>query len=942
MYRKLISTVLATALMFSGAIVVGAAEQTQPASGENLTTQNNSSAQNNPSGRAVQNSTGKTDTSDNSEPVVEQNKTKNNDMLNAELPETPALSRYSEERVAVSPDIGGTKYEEAAEILGALGIMVGDAESGMFRPDDNILRSEMAKVSVYSVGYEEVAAGLTSPTRFPDVVPNHWANGPINVADQQGMVIGDDVGTFRPDDNVLLQEAVTIMVRALGYEPRAAASGGYPTGYMVVASSIQMLKGITAKGAEPAKRGDIAQLVFNALTINMMEQKGYGSNITYEEVNKTLLYDRLNVEKGYGQIKSTSETGLDGGSTSKDKIMINDKIFTEGHTTAKEHLGYNVVYYARIDTNTDDKTLIVVRPQDNKNKTLKIDAENISTVTGDSDKDKVITYWENKAANTTKTATIVAEPTYILNGKYAKTVSLDRLKIQTGNIILLDTDMNNIYDIVFINELTNLVVDTVSTVTGRITDKYGNGSLLLDPEDDSVTYSIIFGGYSYELKDLKEWDVISYSISEDKLLIKAYVSRDSVLGTVTQITDDGIKFDKADGVYEIAKSYPNEIKIRDKGRFYLDIEGKIAAVDENADVEESNAGRGAYAYLVNAGIKGTIDKVAQFKLFNKAGETVVLDGADKMRLNSKYGLSSNDIITELGKDGNVTPQLITYEVNASGKVTGIDLAVDVTETGAPNTTKFSKNIAASNQIYKSASKKLGNVTVADDTVVFDIPAEAGTDTTKYAVRNISTFSNDTPYDIIVYDLQDDYTAKAIIITNTTGITNPESPIVVAYEIASGQNEDYEDIDIITGYENGNAVELKSTDKTVFVKGTKRLEAGDIFQYNTNAKGEVDKITLLFDASNKSTEFSKDVTSDLKVVYGRAVKKFTNSVNLEVNGEVKNYSTSGATVYSFNSTKKNNKVTVVSPADIEIYEEGNEVRLFIKLYKDEVKEIVVVR
>ena len=26
----------------------------------------------------------------------------------------------------------------------------------------------------------------------------------------------------------------------------------------------------------------------------------------------------------------------------------------------------------------------------------------------------------------------------------------------------------------------------------------------------------------------------------------------------------------------------NEINIRDKGRFYLDIEGKIAAVDENA------------------------------------------------------------------------------------------------------------------------------------------------------------------------------------------------------------------------------------------------------------------------------------------------------------------------------------------------------------------------
>lgn len=935
MHKKLISAVLSAALVFacfaSGGFVF--------ASGEDLTAQENAGGK---SAKEQSAADTKTETTDNSRAVVEQNRTKHNDMLNEELSEEYALSRYSEERVALSPDIEDTKYEEAAEVLGALGIMVGDAEDGMFRPNDSILRSEMAKVSVYTAGYEDVAKGLTGPTRFPDVVSNHWANGAINVADQQGMVIGDDVGTFRPDDDVLFQEAVTIMVRTLGYEPKAAASGGYPTGYMVTASSIQLLKGISANGAEPAKRGDIAQLVFNTLTVNMMEQKGYGSNITYEETDKTLLFDRLNVEKGYGQIKSTSETGLDGGAVSDGKIKINDSIFTEGHTTAKEHLGYNVVYYARIDTNSDEKTLILIRPQDNKNKTLKIDAENLSEVKGEADKDKTVIYWENKSANTTKTATVVANPVYILNGKYESTVAPERIKTETGNIILLDTDVNGIYDIVFINELKNIVVSTVSTVTGRITDKYNGGSILLDPEDDSIDYSIILDGYSYELKDLKEWDVISYTTSEDKTLIKAYVSRESILGTVTQITDDGIKFDSADGVYEIAKSYPNEINIRDKGRFYLDIEGKIAAFDENATADENNAGRGDYAYLVNAGITGTIDKTAQFKIFNTAGETVVLNGADKMRLGSTYGLTPEKMISELGKDGNVTPQLITFETNSSGKVTGIDLAVDVTETGAPNTTKFSKNVAAESQVYKSASKKIGNVTVGENTVIFDIPAEAEKDTSKYSVRGMSALSNDTPYDIIVYDLQEDYTAKVVIITNTQGITNPESPLVVVSQIASGQNGDYEDIDIVTGYENGKEVELKSTDKTVFVKGTNRLEAGDIFQYNTNTKGEVDSITLLFDVSKKTTEFSKEVSTDLKLAYGRVTKRFANSVNLDVNGEVKNYSTDGATVYSFNSGKKNNKVTVVSPADIELYEEGNEVYLFIKLYKDEVREMVIVR
>lgn len=987
MFKKLISALLAFALISPAALAADYA--TYLASGENITDSNvtgnmqtktgnseesgsgkgasvNNGQTNNAQTDTIQSDTGKsdngqtnggqantaqpaniqprhTDTIDNSVPMVEQNRTKNNDMLNAELPISQAPSRYSETRIALSPDIAGTKYEEAAEVLGALGIMVGDAEDGAFRPEDNILRSEMAKVGVYAVGLEDVAAGITSPTRFPDVVENHWANGAINVADQQGMIIGDDVGTFRPDDNVLFQEAVTIMVRALGYEPQASTNGGYPNGYMVTASSIQLLKGISAAATAPAKRGDVAQLVFNALTINMMEQTGFGSNVSFEVGTKTLLFDRLNVEKGYGQIKGTSETSLTGGSTaSEDRILINETTFIEGKTTAKQLLGYNVVYYARINTNSDEKTLILVRPQDSKNKTLKIDAENISDITGEAATDKVVTYWETTESNVTKTATIVAEPVYILNGKFEKTLSLERLKVETGNLILLDTDVNNIYDIVFINELTNLVVDTVSTVTGRVTDKYNNSSLLLDPENESVDFAIIYENYDIELKELKEWDVISYTISEDKQLIKAYVSRESIFGTVSQITDDGIKFDNQDGVYEIAKSYPNEIKIRDKGRFYFDIEGRIAAVDENASQDEDNAGRGAYAYLVNAAISGTIDEVLQFKMFTTQGETVVLEGATKMRLGSEYGLTADEVLAGLGKDGVITPQLITYETNAQGRVTGIDMAVDVTDTGAPNVRKFSKNIVASDQVYKSASSKLGNVTVADDTIVFDIPEGSGTDTTKFAVRSKSVFSNDTPYDIIVYDLQEDYTAKVIIVTSTTGITNPESPIVVVTEIATGQNEDFETIDIITGYENGKLVELSAVDTTVFVKEGGKLEAGDIFQYNTNANGEVDAITLLFNQDNKETEFATDVATDLKVVYGRVIKRFANSVNLEVNGEVKNYATMNTTVYSYNSEKKNNKVTVVTPADIEIYEEGNPVRVFMKLYKDEVREIVVVK
>ncbi len=885
-----------------------------------------------------------TRTMDNSEAIVEQNKTKNNAMMNGELSENVALSRYSSRRVALSPDIQGTKYEEAAEVLGALGIMVGDAEDGAFRPNDSILRSEMAKVAVYSVGLEDVANGANTPTKFPDVVSNHWANGAINVAEQQGMVVGDDVGTFRPDDPVLLQEAVTIVVRALGYEPVAGDRGGYPAGYMAVASENQLLKGITAAGATNAKRGDIAQLVFNALTVNLMEQTGFGSNVVYEVVDKTLLYDRLNVEKAYGQVTGTSETTLTGGSTAaEDRIMINDSTFIEGTTMAREYLGYNVVYYARVDSTSDEKTLILVRPQNSKNNVLTINAKDIVSVTGETGENKTVTYWRaNTNDQNAKTASIVAEPVYIYNGKYIATMTNEQLIPTTGNMILLDTDVNNVYDIVFVNHFTNLVVETVSTVTGRVTDKYNNGSLLLDPENTEIMYTLVRNGVEIEPRDLAEWNVISYTVSQDKQLIKAYVSTESVLGRVTQITNDGFKINDSDTIYKKAANYPNEINLRDEGRFYLDVEGNVAAVDQTA-TSTGAAIRGAYGYLTNAAITGTIDETIQFKIFTAKGETQIYDGAAKIRVNNTYGLTPTEALAQFGKDGVVSPQLITYEVNSAGKLTGLDIAVDKTGTGAVNKGVFTKNLAAADQVYKSASGMLGNVRVTANTVVFDIPADAGTDTTKYAVRNNTMFSNNTPYDIIVYDLQEDFTAGAVIVTSSTGITEAKSPIVLVDEIAEAQNEDYDAIDIVYGLENSREVELRSADKSVFVKGDgASLEQGDIFQYSTNAQGEVDQITLLFDRDTKSTEFTKTIGTDLMLVYGRVTKKFADSVNVSVNGTIQNYSTEGASVYEYNSQRKTGNISVVTAGDIEVFEEGNEVRVFIKIFEDRVSEIVIVR
>ena len=58
---------------------------------------------------------------------------------------------------ALPQDAIDSKYEEAIETLGALEIMVGDAETGLFRPEDSLKRSEFAKVSVELLGLGAMA-----------------------------------------------------------------------------------------------------------------------------------------------------------------------------------------------------------------------------------------------------------------------------------------------------------------------------------------------------------------------------------------------------------------------------------------------------------------------------------------------------------------------------------------------------------------------------------------------------------------------------------------------------------------------------------------------------------------------------------------------------------------------------------------------------------------
>lgn len=840
---------------------------------------------------------------------------------------------------AIPSDVKDTEYEQAAQVLGALNIMVGDAETGEFRPNDPIIRSEATKVGVALMGLTEVAENAASATKYPDVAANHWASGFINVATDQKLVQGDDVGTFRPSAQIKYSEAVAIMIRALGYEPQALAKGGYPSGYMVTASNIGLTKGVAGSANQLINRGTVAKMAFNALTIKLMEQTGFGTNVSYEVVDKTLLKDRLDIDLVEGTVNAVGSSSITGNaSLEKDEIQIGEKIYKIGNADVRTILGFNVEGYIYKDNKTNKETLLLALPVEGSNNTVSIASQNIDSITNE-DGSKSINYWKNPDSDKKSTkATIATNAKVMYNGKAG---SFDDFKvIDSGNIVLLDSDNNGVFDIVFVNETKNYVVEEVVENTHKIVDKYGQKTLILDPEDEDLSFHLTNGSQDVKLADLKEWNVITLTISKDGNLIYGEVSTNSITGTVTE-TDDEKVFIDGKGYY-VAANYPDSIKLLDEGTFYLDAEGKIAAVDSKTTISSN------FAYIENIGLSSGLDKVLEFKLFTKAGETVTLSSGSKIKVNDESNLTPEKALEAIkGKRSEAKGQLITFEKNSDGKITKVSTYV---ESSKIDEDKFTLNMKEDGVVYNAASSKLVgknmSVNITKNTIIFDIPATAK-DSDDYSIRDKSFFVNENEYDVLVFNVTEDYNAQAIIVTNSEGVANEESSIAVVDKITTMQNEDGNTVQKLYAFMDGKEVSFMTSEDDILVKdgasGKVALTRGDIIQFKTNSANEIDNITVLFDVSKKDAEYSTSHSDNMKTMYGKVTKKFTNSFNLQVNdGAIENLSFADAKVYVVDTTKTNKQVTVGDFGDIQKYDEAAPEKVFVRIYKDVVQEIVVVK
>lgn len=175
--------------------------------------------------------------------------------------------------------------DEITDTLFKYSIMTGD-KNGELRLDEEVTRAEMARIIISALGENDVNK---ADTVFSDVPYEHWASGYIKKAYDSGIISGMGDGSFMPDSKVTNEQAVKMIICALGYEPLTQMRGGWPIGYMYVAGTNGIVEGLDLDGKQNAKRGDIAKMLFNALDVPMLTLKTYNDGIERDGSEYTIM-----------------------------------------------------------------------------------------------------------------------------------------------------------------------------------------------------------------------------------------------------------------------------------------------------------------------------------------------------------------------------------------------------------------------------------------------------------------------------------------------------------------------------------------------------------------------------------------------------------------------------------------------------------------------------
>ena len=224
-------------------------------------------------------------------------------------------------------DVADNYTATAIETLRLMGVLDGYSD-GTFRPNAALTRAQFCKMAVYAMDGSSELGRYSTVTIFPDVKPSFWASSYINMAAKKGVIAGFADGKFKPNQTVTAGQAVTILMRGLGYKD-ANMGGVWPQGYMAEAKTCGLLKSTGITSAYSAlTRGQAAKLFLNLFEAKRGTGEGAVVLFSFTPEKDEVYLTNLDAGKGtltaggkpYTMAHPVTSTSLIG---SKGKVVLN-------------------------------------------------------------------------------------------------------------------------------------------------------------------------------------------------------------------------------------------------------------------------------------------------------------------------------------------------------------------------------------------------------------------------------------------------------------------------------------------------------------------------------------------------------------------------------------------------------------------------------------------
>lgn len=830
-------------------------------------------------------------------------------MLTVYMPTMAATTTFSD--VA-----NNSSYKNAIYTLADFGIILGDAGSDTFRPQANISREEFSVIMTRVLGLGALNVSVTDYP-FPDVTPStaaDWSIKATKIAYDLGIIKGFDDGTFRPKENVTFEQAVKMIVCALGYDGSAQEQGGWPNGYIAVARGFGILNGAEAPQALPATREIIAQLVANSLEVPLAE--------TEVGENRSFLTEKLRYTEGTGIVTGVEGKALKSTASgiTADEVQINYAVkFKVGDTSAKDYFGKQIKYYYKDDG--VDKTLVSARLT-NKNKEVTVLSSQIKELYPT----KLEYYPDVNDITNFETYEFEAgtdNVSAIYNGKYTSNIT-NALKPDSGSIRLIDNNGNGAYDVLIIDATEVFVVSSVDSTNKIIYDEYvEDHKVNLDATTGQVDIKITKANTEVDFSQIKKGDVLLVSESLSPVGRQSkYVEivTNTVSGNVTSMNEAFGEVIIAGKTYEYSNAYARylatskgskeKMRIGDKVTVYLDNDNKILAASVT-----SVAATTKYGYLIATSepddARQDEELILRIYSDNKA---VNYKGATKIKINERsydYDavpdiLAGTNSVTnqDAGKVNYARAQLIKFTTNSSGQVDNIytmqtsgdsDKGLVISRQYQPNVT------------YTSTGRQLGsNVTLSTSTKVLFIP-DNRKDTEEYSTGTYSKLKNGKQYSFEAYDSSETGVPAIILVYGSSGAT-ALNEVLVTFALVDTVRDTMKDGEPITAL----TCKVDGSNKTYYAKDSSILAnygKGDVIKLAFDAKGYIIAAASAFDfdnvpAAGTSKSFNKNnrPALDASDTYARYVYD-TDGTN--------SYTTVYGTVYA----RDTERITIAVPDDI---------------------------